>query len=102
MNGQGTLFSDGLMLFRKRKARQGGRGAGLPATHASGMAQNIAQGEIGMPEETIDAQEYASALDEMRREKDAYFGADPDSPILQEGRPDFVGLKYRRRGMKIW
>jgi len=45
-------------------------------------------------EETIDAQEYASALDEMRREKDEYFGSEPDSPISAEEQADFAGLTY--------
>jgi uncharacterized protein (DUF1684 family) len=47
-----------------------------------------------MSDETIDAQEYASALDEMRQEKDEYFGSEPDSPIPPEERSDFAGLKY--------
>jgi uncharacterized protein len=47
-----------------------------------------------MSDDSIDAQEYAAALDEMRREKDDYFGSEPDSPIPTEEQADFAGLKY--------
>ena len=47
-----------------------------------------------MSDDTMNAQEYANALDEMRREKDAYFGSEPDAPIPAEEQTDFTGLKY--------
>jgi uncharacterized protein len=47
-----------------------------------------------MSEETVDAQTYANALNNMRREKDDYFGSEPDSPIPAEEQADFAGLKY--------
>ena len=47
-----------------------------------------------MSEEVVDTQAYASALNEMRQEKDEYFGSEPDSPIPAEEQADFAGLQY--------
>ena len=47
-----------------------------------------------MSEAITDAQAYASAVNEARREKDEYFGSEPDSPIPAEEQADFAGLKY--------
>ena len=33
-------------------------------------------------------------LEEFRREKDAFFKIDPDSPLTLEQKKDFIGLKY--------
>src|SRR5689334_16171152 len=47
-----------------------------------------------LSEEAPDAQAYASAVDEARREKDEYFGSEPDSPIPAKEQAAFAGLKY--------
>ncbi|HEX3272319.1 MAG TPA: DUF1684 domain-containing protein, partial [Ktedonobacterales bacterium] len=47
-----------------------------------------------MSEEVVDAQAYASALNEMRQEKDEYFGSEPDSPIPAEEQANFARLQY--------
>ncbi|SRR5579875_1543681 len=39
-------------------------------------------------------QDYAKALNQFRREKDAYLRSEPDSPIPVEERAGFAGLRY--------